>query len=299
MTDGEPGRGRAAATHQHALLVGLGLGAVLLTALTLAVCFHALVFHEVPWAVQGVATVAGALALASLSLGLWRLGSLTAASRRLQRSLLLTPGPVVDGIALSLLADREPRAFCVGLLAPRIVVSQGALDTLEPDRLAAVVAHERHHARRRDGLRRIAAEAVTATTAVLPANPAARQRYDVLLELRADSAAVAGGQGVSALAGALLAFDGAGHGVEPERVDGLLRPGVPPEPVPGAVSQGALFLAVLAGLVDVLLAWTGCVDVLHVTGGTAPAERYEASFVVAGLAAALLTARAVVLRHGQ
>src|SRR4051794_13258955 len=106
VTDGEPGRGKAAATHQHALLVGLGLGAVALTALTLAVCFHALVFHEVPAPVQAVATLAGALALASLSLGLWRLASLAAAARRFRRALALTEGPVVDGTAIAVLEDR-------------------------------------------------------------------------------------------------------------------------------------------------------------------------------------------------
>ncbi len=47
-------------------------------------------------------------------------------------------------------ADRV--AFTVGLFSPAVFVSEGLRDTLSPSQFEAVLAHEREHARRRDGL---------------------------------------------------------------------------------------------------------------------------------------------------
>lgn len=47
----------------------------------------------------------------------------------------------------------EAFAYCVGLLWPKVVVSQGLLDRLSPVELKVVVDHEEAHAARRDNLR--------------------------------------------------------------------------------------------------------------------------------------------------
>jgi len=58
----------------------------------------------------------------------------------------------VAGRDVCLVDDSRPRACSVGLLAPRIVVTRAALELLDPDELAAIVAHESYHADRRHSL---------------------------------------------------------------------------------------------------------------------------------------------------
>ncbi len=51
----------------------------------------------------------------------------------------------------------EPQAFVLGMLKPHVYLSQGLIETLHPDDLRFVLAHEKAHARRRDPLRRFVA----------------------------------------------------------------------------------------------------------------------------------------------
>jgi hypothetical protein len=60
-----------------------------------------------------------------------------------------------------LLANEAPVSLAVGILRPRIVVSQGLVAALAPAALACVLAHERAHARRRDALRALLARALS------------------------------------------------------------------------------------------------------------------------------------------
>ena len=108
----------------------------------------------------------------------------------------------------------QPLAFCAGLLRPRVYVSTGALERLGEAELAAVVAHEAHHAARRDPLRLLVARAIgdAYSLGALP------RREQALAELAADAAAVRC-RGVAPLASALLAFDPTA--IAPERVDRL------------------------------------------------------------------------------
>src|SRR3984885_3279748 len=73
------------------------------------------------------------------------------ASRRFQRILAQSEPRPLHGALL--ITDPQPRAFCVGLFRPRVYVSTGAVAILDEAALSAVLAHERHHARRRDPLR--------------------------------------------------------------------------------------------------------------------------------------------------
>jgi Zn-dependent protease with chaperone function len=102
----------------------------------------------------------------------------------------------VTGRSVTVIAGARPLAFCAGLVRPRIYLSEGALGRLGTGELAAVVAHEAHHAARRDPLRILCARAV---------GSAFGRREQELAELAADHAG-ARGSGAPALASALLAF---------------------------------------------------------------------------------------------
>jgi Zn-dependent protease with chaperone function len=118
----------------------------------------------------------------------------------------------------------EPRAFCAGLLRPRIYLSTGALSVLSSDELDAVLAHEAHHARVRDPLRVFVVRVVSDALFFLPAARKLAERYAALAELAADAAAVRR-RGPQPLASALLTFEAADPavvGIAPERVDHLL-----------------------------------------------------------------------------
>jgi Zn-dependent protease with chaperone function len=62
---------------------------------------------------------------------------------------------------VSVLAADAPLSVCLGAFRPRILVSDGLLRALAPPALAAVLAHERTHARRRDALRALLARALS------------------------------------------------------------------------------------------------------------------------------------------
>ena len=147
------------------------------------------------------------------------------ATRRLFKTLqLLGPAPTGDA---TLFAGDGPQAFCSGLIRPRIYVSTGALEALEPEELDAVLAHEAHHARYRDPLRIFFARVLSDSLFFLPVLRRLADRYAALAELAADAAAVGRHRGdTRPLAAALLAFDERAStavvGIAPERVDHLL-----------------------------------------------------------------------------
>jgi hypothetical protein len=124
---------------------------------------------------------------------------------------------------------RTPRAvaFCAGLRRPRVHLSSGTVELLEPRELEAVLAHEQHHVRRRDPLRMAARRLVERALFFVPGIGALSRRLDELAEQAADEHAVrAVGGDVRPLAGALLRFDAAGApagaGIGPARVDRLI-----------------------------------------------------------------------------
>lgn len=136
-----------------------------------------------------------------------------AAHRRVATELPVLEERVIAGRTVAIVPGSTPRAFCSGLVRPRVYVSEGALTRFGERELAAVVAHEAHHADRRDPLRLLAARAIgdAYSLRTLP------RREQALSELAADAAAVRRG-GAAPLASALLAFPG---DVAPERVDRL------------------------------------------------------------------------------
>jgi hypothetical protein len=132
-------------------------------------------------------------------------------------------GRLGDGVGAQVIPEPRPQAFCAGYLRPMVYISEGALDLLSDDELAAVLAHERYHSRVRDPLRFACGRILSQALFFLPALRALFRRYADLAELNADRAAVrAGASGRAALASALLALECSGAGVSPERVDSLL-----------------------------------------------------------------------------
>jgi hypothetical protein len=176
------------------------------------------------------------------------------AHRRLSGGLPVRAQREVAGRSVVVLAGQRPMAFCAGLLRPRIFVSEGAFARLRPDELAAVVAHEAHHAARRDPLRILVARAIGDAFAPVPAGRALSRREQALAELAADAAAVRGSGGAGPLAAALLTFHGEGDGrgdggIAPERVDRLAGES-PLTDVPRAlvIGAGAVVVVLLGAL---------------------------------------------------
>jgi Zn-dependent protease with chaperone function len=130
------------------------------------------------------------------------------------------------------IGDSSPRAFCAGLLRPRVYVSTVAVEVLDEAALEAVLAHERHHASRRDPLRLAAGRVLAQALFFLPGLRGLADRQQALAELSADERAVdAVPERRSALARAMLSFSDASGtegtgGVDPARIDYLL--GEPP-----------------------------------------------------------------------
>jgi beta-lactamase regulating signal transducer with metallopeptidase domain len=146
--------------------------------------------------------------------------------RRFQRRLAAQqPQTLHDAL---LIADAQPRAFCAGLLRPRVYISTGAVAILDDAALRAVLAHERHHAFRHDPLRLAAGRVLARALFFLPGLGDLAERQRALAELSADESAVnAAPANRSALARAMLSFsDTAGAasstGIDPARVDYLL-----------------------------------------------------------------------------
>jgi hypothetical protein len=161
------------------------------------------------------------------------------AQRRLAR-VQVRARRTVGGHAVAIVGGSHPRAFCAGLVRPRVCVTEVALERLAPAELHAVVEHEACHARRHDPLRVAVAQVAAdgfgflAPMRRLPASQAA------VADLAADAAAVAALGSPQPLAAAMMRL----REPAPERIDHLLGR---PLPVPHrAVSACAL--TALAGL---------------------------------------------------
>ncbi len=148
------------------------------------------------------------------------------ASRRFHRLLAGQHLEPLHGALL--IADAQPRAFCAGLVRPRVYLSTGAVAMLDDAALRAVLAHERHHAHRHDPLRLAAGRVLARALFFLPGIGDLVERQQALAELSADESAVnAAPANRSALARAMLSFSDApasvdGAGIDPARVDYLL-----------------------------------------------------------------------------
>ena len=186
-------------------------------------------------------------------------------------------GPLRGAPDITVVAHPGVQAFCLGLVRPRIYVSDGALLRLTDDELTAVIAHERMHRARRDPLRIVTARLLGEALFFAPPVRALARRYDTLAEIAADDQALAAvGGDTSVLAAAMLAFDG---GVGPERADHILgvhRDYSLPLALAGMATAGLAALALLlwqlarhAVLQSTLVSPAPCVIVLALMPATA------------------------------
>jgi hypothetical protein len=153
-----------------------------------------------------------------------------AAARAFERHLAAQkPRPLKSALVID---DERPQAFCAGLLKPRVYVSSGTVALLDETALDAVLAHEAHHATRRDPLRLAVGRVLARGLFFVPGLAELVRRQQDLAELGADESAISvSPESRSALARAMLTFSesspGAGSvGIDPRRVDHLL--GEPP-----------------------------------------------------------------------
>jgi Zn-dependent protease with chaperone function len=174
------------------------------------------------WIVLAMAT--GGLAVGAIMI--WGAVREFAAARALERRLAPQhPRPLQGAFVIP---DERPQAFCAGLVNPRVYISSGAVALLDETALSAVLAHEAHHARRRDPLRLAVGRVLARALFFVPGLGELVRRQQSLAELGADESAVdAGPDGRSALARAMLAFSesspaGGSVGIDPLRVDHLL-----------------------------------------------------------------------------
>jgi hypothetical protein len=191
---------------------------------------HILVFGQrlsYPAANMGaiVVTVLAGLGLLTAGAAVWAVIRELLGDRRVRQALADRSPLPLKGAWIIL--DDRPGAFCAGLFRPRVYFSTGTVEMLDGPALAAVLAHERHHASRHDPLRLACGRVLAAALFYVPALRRLVHRQHALAEIGADEAAVitAGGDR-SALASAMLSFSQAGNeqadGVDPERIDYLI-----------------------------------------------------------------------------
>lgn len=188
------------------LLGGIGVAALgCLFGVTAPSCMHGVAclasvqpFDLVRAALLGV--IAGSFIVA-LRAG-WSTLQLARALRGLPRA---GDHPELDRHRVECITSSTPEAFCAGALRPRVYVTDSLVELLNPASLAAVIAHEQAHARRRDPLRR----SLLAAASDLLLNASwvlwLRRRHGERAEISADRAA-AMVVGPSAVADALTAL---------------------------------------------------------------------------------------------
>lgn len=214
------------------VVLALGSSTVLLALFgTLLVRTEQLVVRGAADAADLVAVLVLVLALCGIALGLGSLMRQLLATAALIRSLLrrqLIPSGALAELAerlglagrIDVVVDVRPFSFCYWFLRPRVCVSTGLVERLQPDELEAVLLHERSHLRRRDPLRLVIARYFAAGLYVVPVVEDLVEHYTLEKELEADQDAVSALGDVRPLARAL-------YKVLPDadRVDlGLLTP---------------------------------------------------------------------------
>jgi Zn-dependent protease with chaperone function len=128
---------------------------------------------------------------ARLALAVLQVAIATRRRRAHHRMLVDLVGGCRDGVSgLRVLDVSEPLAYCLPGVRSRVVVSEGTLNTLSDNEIAAILSHERAHLRARHDL---VLEMFTAVHAAFPRfvrSASALDAVRVLVELLADDAAV-------------------------------------------------------------------------------------------------------------
>jgi hypothetical protein len=163
--------------------------------------------------------VPGTLVLVfAIATGIVGLGTLGSQILRTSMALRRLPSPITntpqlaeieatDGVNIALVPDERCFCCCAGYLKPRIIISSAMLDILNEDQLAAVLAHETAHAKRRDPARAVAVRVAANMMCYFPLARTLARRSLVASEIGADDWA-ASAVGHTALVGALASVIG-------------------------------------------------------------------------------------------
>lgn len=162
------------------------------------------------WSAAWLMVAMAAAAIGAAAITLWRTRAyVRKAGGRMAKSTPPRLAAAAARLGMSHQIDaidaEAPVCFCHGLLRPRVAISTGMLELLEEEALLAVLAHERHHARRRDPLMLALANVLAALAFPLPLARALHRAHRTARELEADRAAIEA-VGRRSLAAALLAL---------------------------------------------------------------------------------------------
>jgi Zn-dependent protease with chaperone function len=161
----------------------------------------------------------------------------------------------------------ERAAYCVAGRTPTIVVTTAALEVLDDDELAAVLAHERAHLRGRHAFIIAVVRGLAAMLPTVGLVRAAAARIPTLLEMSADDVA-ARGHGRDALLSGLLALSHAdarpGHQLAAAEVAVLARAERLAAPRSALTAAGSS--AVLSGTVAMMLTGPMVIAVIATAG---------------------------------
>lgn len=185
----------------------------------------------------GAATAGAGLLIATTVTGRlifcgYRTARAATAERRRHRQALALIGTADHDLGATVLAHDVPEVYCVPGRHRRIVLTTAALDSLRPDQLAAVLAHERAHLHARHDVVIAAASAMAEAFPRVPAFTLAHHETRKLVELAADDTATGRHDRVSLAEGILTvaagpppaATLGAGGTASAVRVYRLLTP---------------------------------------------------------------------------
>ncbi|NAS23615.1 M48 family metalloprotease [Herbidospora sp. NEAU-GS84] len=142
-------------------------------------------FHGLGWA-EFAALAWSAGVLVWLTAHTARAAVVALAERRRQRLLVDVAAEHLPDSDVYVLPSARRLAYCVPGAGGRVVLSQGAIDSLSTAELQAVLRHERAHAKGRHDLVLLPFVALAKAFAWLPFARTARQAVAVLLEMIAD-----------------------------------------------------------------------------------------------------------------
>lgn len=89
-----------------------------------------------------------------------------------------------------IISYKAPIAMTIGLWKPRMILSSGLMDMLEPNELRAVIEHEKCHMRQRDPLAIFLLSMISKSMWYIPIFAWMADKYPIMIELRADKYAI-------------------------------------------------------------------------------------------------------------
>lgn len=105
---------------------------------------------------------------------------------------------------LQIVRYTAPLAMTIGIWKPRILVSTGLMDMLEPGELRAVIEHEKCHVRHRDPAAIFLLALISKSMGYIPIFAWIARKYPMMIELRADKYAIERMEQATDLGSALL-----------------------------------------------------------------------------------------------